>query len=268
MENIPKISVITACYNHAQYIAEMIESVYLQTFREFEMIIVNDGSTDNTVEVLEQYKKSNFRIIHTENNGPARARNLAIENAVAPIILNIDADDKISPDFLERAYNIISNYENIGIVYSEVECIGAENGLFDVGKYSLENMLLGNRIVCNAFFKRSDWENVGGFSENLKYGLEDWDFWLSIIELGREVIKIPERMVYYRTYNNLNSRSGRRKKNRMMMMESLVTIFNRHHRLYAQYPRVFEHYAKIRNKFENENFILRKVRNYYYNHIK
>ena len=94
-----------------------------------------------------------------------------------------------------------------------------------------------NRITSLALFRKEDWLAVGGYSGELIYGLEDWDFWLMIIELGREVVKIPETLVYYRTYENLTeSRSGRRKTDRLKILESQVILFHRHQKLYSGYP--------------------------------
>ena len=107
----PKISIITACFNHGRYIGEMLQSVYYQTFQEFEVIIVNDGSTDNTSEILSSVTNGKVTVINTKNNGPALARNIAISHAKAPVIMNLDADDKIASDLLEKAYKIFT--ENV-----------------------------------------------------------------------------------------------------------------------------------------------------------
>jgi glycosyltransferase involved in cell wall biosynthesis len=265
----PKISVITPCFNHGKFIQEMVESVLNQTFQDFEVIIVNDGSTDDTAEILRNITSEKVKIIHIENHGPAYARNLAIENARAPIIMNLDADDKIAPDLLEKAYEIFLSNENTGIVHCDAERFGAKSGKLDTGEYTLEAMLFDNRIISQAFFKREDWKIVGGYSDELIYGLEDWDFWLLIIELGRSVFKIPENLVYYRTYENPEDcRSGRRKKDRQKMLTSLVLIFHRHEKLYSACPQAWQHFSQIEKKLKNENPLLRLVKNWYYNYLE
>jgi len=105
-KRMPKISIITACFNHGKYIHEMLDSVFAQSFQDFEIIIVNDGSTDNTREILEAIQHNKVRICHTRNRGPAHARNLAIKKAKGEIILNLDADNKIAPTFLEKCFSI------------------------------------------------------------------------------------------------------------------------------------------------------------------
>lgn len=246
----------------------MIESVMNQTFRDFEIIIVNDGSTDNTFEILQGIHNEKVKIINIGNRGPAYARNLAIENARAPVIMNLDADDKIAPELLQKAYNIFKSDSNIGIVFSDAEFFGAKSGKFDIGDYSLEAMLVSNRIISQAFFRKDDWRTIGGYSEDLIYNLEDWDFWLMIIELGREVYKIPEKLVFYRKYENPDEcRSGRMNKDRMKTLNSLVTIFRRHKNLYSAYPEAWDYFTKIERKALNENPVIRLLKNFRYNYL-
>lgn len=262
MSKKPEISIITACFNHGEYIGEMLQSVMDQSFRNFEVIIVNDGSTDNTAGTLNNIRHENVKIIHTENKGPASARNTAISNASAPIIMNLDADDRIAPGLLEKAFKLLTSNPSTGILYTDVEFFGVRTGKFITQDYSPRAMLLDNRIVSNAFFRKADWLATGGYSDELKFGLEDWDFWLQIIELGREVVKIKEPLVFYRTYPDPKTyRSGRRKSDRMKQLESLVTIYNRHRKLYSQYPDAEKHFAKLEDKFRNENILVRFAKN-------
>ena len=247
----------------------MVESVLKQTFEDFELIIVNDGSTDDTVKILDQITNEKVKIIHSENFGPAHARNIAIENARAPLIMNLDADDKIASGLLEKAYNIFRSGSNTGIVYCDAECFGARSGKFEIGEFTSEEIMFNNRITSLAFFRKEDWKRVGGYSGELVYGLEDWDFWLLIIELGREVVKIPEKLVYYRTYKNFDeSRSGRRKTDRHKTLESQVIIFHRHEKLYHKFPKAEEYFLKIEHKLRNENLLIRFAKNYLYRFVR
>lgn len=247
----------------------MLESVYYQTFKDYEIIIVNDGSTDNTADLLQKIKDDRVRIVDTENHGPAEARNIAIKLAGAPLILNLDADDRIAPTYLEKAYEIFCSNPDAGIVHCDAECFGVRSGKFEIGDYSVESMASGNRINSQSFFRKEDWKSTGGYSGELKYGLEDWDFWLSIIELGRKVIRIPEILVYYRTYENLGeSRSGRRKLDRLKIMESYINIFRRHKQLISRYPEALKKFTEIERKFKKENFYIRSIKNFFNRHIQ
>ena len=202
------VSIVIPCYNQGQYIEETMDSVLAQTYPHWEAVIVNDGSTDAyTSELLHNYHKPNTKVIFTKNQGLAEARNTAIAAAKGTYILPLDADDKIAPTYCEKAVDVIRNNKEIGIVHSETEYFGEHSGLRDDPPFSLETMLQRNIILCSSMFRREDWEQVGGYNANMKYGGEDWDFWLSIIELGRKVFKIPEVMFYYRIRTGSMARS-------------------------------------------------------------
>lgn len=108
---MPEISVIIPCFNQGKYIAECLDSVLAQTFTNYEVIIVNDGSTDDSLKIIKQYtnKYKNFRLLDQSNQGVVFARNNAISKAKGKYIYPLDADDKITPECLEKLYNAIIN---------------------------------------------------------------------------------------------------------------------------------------------------------------
>lgn len=196
---MPKVSVIIPCFNLGKYVNEAIDSARAQTFRDFEIIVVNDGSTDaETILILENLAKSEIKIVNTGNQGLANARNNGIAQAKGKYILPLDADDKIAPTYLEKAVPILDENENAGIVYCQAEFFDGENFKWDLPEYELSRMMIDNLIFCSAFFRKDDWKTVGGYKSSMKYGWEDYEFWLSIIELGREVYRIPEHLFFYR----------------------------------------------------------------------
>lgn len=254
----PKISVITACHNHGKFILEMIDSVLEQTFQDFEMIIVNDGSVDDTKKILDSLKNSKIHVIHSGNNGPSIARNTAVHEAKASIILNLDADDKIAPDFLEKAYKVFCNNPQAGIVFTKCRYFGSRSGEAKSQNFSLRNMLIENRIASTAFFRKEDWQKTGGYSEAFIYGREDWDFWLSILELEREIVKIPDSYVFYRKYRNItHCRSGKCKTDREKQFYTLNKIFSRHEKLYSLFPDIYFKFSKYKRIPETELVILK-----------
>ncbi|MGE5458065.1 MAG: glycosyltransferase family 2 protein, partial [Methanococcaceae archaeon] len=137
---------------------------------------------------------------------------------------------------------------------------------FKVGPYSLEKMLVSNRIVSAAFFRKEDWVTCGGYSEDFVYGLEDWDLWLSIIELGREIVKIPDSYFYYRAYPGaMESRSGKRNSDRTKSINASLMVYNRHKHLYLRYPELVnrvlqfekENHSRLKKKIKNMVFLMR-----------
>lgn len=198
---MPKISVIIPCYNQGHFLEEAVQSVLDQTFQDFEIIIVNDGSTDpNTIEILNNFNKPKTRILHTTNQKLPSARNNGIKEALGQYILPLDADDKIGPEYLELANNVLDENPEVGIVYCQAEFFGARNHVWNLPIYQFPHILLGNCIFCSALFRRTDWEKVEGYNPNMTYGFEDWDFWLSLINLGVYVHRIDKVLFYYRKH--------------------------------------------------------------------
>jgi len=227
---MPKISVIIPCYNQGQYIDETVDSVLAQTYQDFEIIIVNDGSTDEfTINKLKNYNKPKTSVIHTVNQKLSAARNNGIKASAGEYILPLDSDDKIHPDFLSEACKILDNKANIGIVYSQGEMFGDQTGLCELPEFSLEQILKQNCIFCTALFRRKDYDKTCGYNPNMIYGLEDWDFWLSMLEQGVGVYQIPRPYFYYRIREESMLRSSNTEQIRYLNQQ----IYRNHLNLYA-----------------------------------
>jgi glycosyltransferase involved in cell wall biosynthesis len=195
-----KVSVVIPCYNQGHFVDEAVDSVLAQTFADLEIVIVNDGSTDQeTNRVLDAYDRPKTTVLRTDNHRLGGARNNGIRLAKGQYILPLDADDRIANSYVEKAVDVLESRGNVGIVYCEAEFFGAQTGKWDLPPYKFPDILLGNVIFCSGMFRKSDWESVGGYRTDLAVW-EDYDFWLSIIELGREVYRIPEVLFYYRRH--------------------------------------------------------------------
>ena len=219
------------CHNHGEYLGEAVGSVLGQTYENFELVIVDDGSTDeNTRRHLNRYEHPQIRLFQTTHQGLANARNTAIAAAKGKYILPLDADDMIGETYLEKAASILEANENIGIVYSKAEFFGEASGEWELPPYRFPEILFGNVIFCSALFRKRDWAAVKGYNSNMVYGWEDYDFWLSLIELGREVVRIPETLFFYRKRSN----SMVRAMSRDHMVYSYAQLFKNHPQLYAK----------------------------------
>lgn len=212
-----KISVIVPCYNQEKYIKECLDSLVSQTFKDYEVIVIDDGSTDDSAEIVNEYVKhnKNIRLIRQANQGVVVARNNAIKQAQGTYIYPLDADDVISPFFLEKLYAAME--ENKGdVIYSDVEYFGLKNGLFLKKEPNVWNMSVGNQIVVSALYRKSDWEKYGGYDENMKNGLEDWEFWLNFIEDKKFFYCICETLMSYRISSFSRSRQINKQQNKKL----------------------------------------------------
>ena len=198
------VSIIVPCYNQAQYLDESLQSVLDQTYTNWECIIVNDGSPDNTEEVAKKWvkKDSRFLYLHKENGGLSSARNYGIEYSKGEFILPLDADDKITPNYIELAVSSFQQNNSLKVVYCKAEKFGNEKGLWQLPPFSLYDLAQFNMIFCSAVFKRQDWKLVGGYDVNMIYGLEDWEFWIAILKNGGDVKCLEEVGFYYRIREN------------------------------------------------------------------
>lgn len=153
------ISVIVPCYNQAQFLPEALNSVLAQTYENWECIIVNDGSPDNTEEVALDWcaKDGRFKYLKKENGGLCNARNAGIKIAEGIYILPLDADDKISSKYLEEASEILDKKSDIGIVYCNAEFFGEKSGKWNLLEFSEERILTANIIFCSALFRKCDY---------------------------------------------------------------------------------------------------------------
>lgn len=204
-----KISVIIPCYNQEKYIQETLDSVLLQTFSDYEVIIINDGSTDNSLSILTQYTKQypqKIKLINQENKGVITARNNGISHASGKYIFPLDGDDKIAHNCLEVLYKAMEEKKG-DVICCQTEYFGERQGRLFVKKPNLKNMSVENQVVVSSLYKKSDWEEYGGYDENLKKGLEDWDFWLNFLENQKKFYRVPDTLLFYRILSNSRNRS-------------------------------------------------------------
>lgn len=197
----PKVSIIIPFYNQGKFLLETISSAINQTYGEFEIVIVDDGSTDQeSVEIFNSIEHQKIRKFRTANQGLSMARNTAISLATGKYILPLDSDDLISNTYIEKSVEIIENDNEIGIVYSHAMFFGNYNGYWELPEFELTNFLTKNCIFCSALFRKDDWALVGGYKSDMMYGLEDYDFWLSLIEMNRKVYRLPDIHFFYRKH--------------------------------------------------------------------
>jgi len=200
----PMVSVIVPAYNQGRYIAETIKSIIAQKYLNWECIIIDDGSTDNTeivaMGIIDGDKR--FKYIKQKNRGLSTARNNGILQSQGEFLLPLDSDDLISPLYIQDAVGIFLRNPETKLVYCEAEYFGERVGKWQLLEYSYERMLFANMIFCSAIYRREDYDKTNGYNANMKSGLEDWDFWLSFLEEDDIVFRIPKIHFYYRIKKN------------------------------------------------------------------
>ncbi len=186
---MPKVSVIIPVFNADKYIREAIESVINQTFIDYEIVVVNDGSTDRTVEIIQPYEKNiGLKILHRNNSGPSKARNEGVRAARGEYCAFLDADDIMMPERLALQVSSLDNKAGVGLVYTDLMTFN-ERGIVHRSKkrfirpYSgnvVEKLLIENFITTSTVMVRKEcFERVAYFDETMKHS-EDYKMWLSI----------------------------------------------------------------------------------------
>jgi glycosyltransferase involved in cell wall biosynthesis len=209
LENM--VSVVIPCYNQGGYLEEAVLSVINSSYKNIEIIIINDGSSDQTEEVALRLQEENSCVhyLYQENKGPSSARNLGIMNSVGTIILPLDADDRISNEYIEEAVIILENRPNVKVVYCHAEMFGERTAKWILPEFALHKLIRRNLIFSAAFFRKTDWERIGGYDERMTWSLEDWDFWLSMLKDGGDVFRLPFIGFYYRISKNTRTENAR-----------------------------------------------------------
>ncbi len=218
-ERAPLVSVIIPCYKHACFLPEAVESVVAQTFSDWEIVIVNDGSPDDTSGVarrlIAQYPDRRIRLLENKNGGPTAARNSGVRAARGKYILLLDGDDKIHPAMLAKLTPILETRPKIGFAYTHIQHFGAIDTEYPLPDFDRATLISKDNIVpiCS-LVRKSVWEQVGGFNQNMREGYEDWDFWIGCAEHGWDGHCLHEPLFFYRKakpgrLNDANQKRGR-----------------------------------------------------------
>ncbi|MBS4041259.1 MAG: glycosyltransferase family 2 protein [Flavobacteriales bacterium] len=252
------VSVIVPCYNQSIYLKDSLQSVLNQSFTQWECIIVNDGSTDDTEKIALEWinKDIRFKYIFKKNGGLSGARNAGIKASNSKYIFVLDADDYLHKDLLKLSIDRIKNEDTIGVVTSWGKKIYPNGNSIDFKPKGggLENFLLENSAIGNSFFLKEVWQQVGGYDENMKKGYEDWEFYIRICKTKWKIVVIEEFLFYYRQ---------REKSMRVVAVnkfdaENRLYIYNKHSDLINKYGiLIINHYLQKSTSCRKE--ILKKM---------
>lgn len=193
-------SVIVPCYNQEKYLFDCLDSIKKQSFKDWECIIVNDGSTDGSEDIAKEFVKNDSRFIYKykKNSGLASTRNYGINASSGTYILPLDGDDKIGVNYLTKAHKIFNDTPETKIVYCKARLFGDLNRKWKLKKYSYKTMLYENCIFCSAIFRKADFDLTNGYDSQMIYGYEDWEFWLQLLNNNDIVTRIKSVEFFYR----------------------------------------------------------------------
>ncbi len=248
-----KVTVIIPAYNAEKFIEQTIDSVLAQTFQDFEIIVINDGSRDKTAEIVNSYGFS-VRCIQTTNGGVSRARNLGINNALGEYIAFLDSDDLWEPTKLEKQVALLDENPNIGLCFTALERV--DQNLKLIGKTEAHNypdfceaLLLYSCVVtgsCSSVMLRTNIAKQTGGFDTVFTNYEDWEYWLQL-SLVTEFAPISEYLVKYRTL------AGSASFNDPAVIECNVKgVLNK----FFAAPQLPEKYEKLRNKSYSNNWLI------------
>jgi len=196
----PLVSVVIPYYNRADTIDETIESLKRQTYIDFEVIIIDDGSTGRpSIDKLKRLDLSGLqgKVVRQKNQGVAVARNNGIAIAKGRYIVCLDSDDMIDPTYIEKCLIKLESDPNSDLVTTDMRLFGVSNLIYKQGSYNPANLLENNMVSTAAMFKKEAWQDAGGYKSGIGY--EDWEYWVNLAEHGRWGVNIPEPIFLYRT---------------------------------------------------------------------
>lgn len=206
----PRVSVVLPCFNAGGFLPRAFASLRAQTFRDFEIVVVDDGSTEpETLQFLETLP-ADIRLVRQPNKGLAAARNRGFQEARGSYVLPLDCDDWISPDFLEITVTTLDAHPDVAFVFSDIELHGERSGVLQRSYNPFEQLFLNQLPYC-MLMRRRMWETIGGYDDAMRQGYEDWEFNIRASQNGFHGMRAAKARFHYWVSSSgmLHSRSRR-----------------------------------------------------------
>ena len=194
-----KISIIIPSYNQGQYLNSAIGSALEQTVKAHEIIVVDDGSTDDSLAIAKSYESDGVKVISQVNKGLSSARNTGIMNATGDYILPLDADDMLLEKAIEKITEVAEKTD-ADIISPSLKCFGlSQDEIILMPNPTVEDFKVGNRVGYCSAIKREVLLEVGGYSPKMWVGWEDYHLWFDLLSRGKTIVTTPEILWLYRT---------------------------------------------------------------------
>jgi len=213
----PMVSIVVPAYNADKFLAETLDSLLKVDYPAFEIIVVDDGSTDQTASVAEDFchRDARVHLLKQENGGVCRARNHGIRQAQGKYILPVDADDLLLPDFVSWAVDELERNPEVKVAIPKAEFFGARTGTWHLPPFSIHLLARKNMIPATALYRKTDWERTGGYYEAMQ-AREDWEFWVNVLKTGGTVVTSPRLGLRYRIHEHSKRTTDRRMKRKVV----------------------------------------------------
>lgn len=226
------VSIVIPCYNTAEYIIETLDSISKQTYKNIEIIALDDGSNDDTYSIIENYKKQDDRLqtYSIPNGGSSKARMVGAKAAKGKYLLFLDSDDLIDPSYIKKCLDVAEN--GYDIVYSKARFFGRKKGELYLPEYQLLDFLCSNCIYVSALIRKDLFDEVGGFDESIMQ-MEDLECFINMIKHGAKVYRVSEELFFYRKRDDKSSKSDSAKVDEME--KSFLSIYLKHYDFYKSH---------------------------------
>ena len=246
------LSVIIPCYNDGKYLIEAIESIKDYEGIKYEIIIINDGSTDKkTLKIFGDLKRAGCFVINQKHKGPSSARNNGVRKARGKYILFLDSDDKINSDLIKKGINILNKNKEIGVVYSDFKFFWEEDRIMKLPDFDYTLLLFANYISVSTIIRKKVFIDVNGFDENLdKLAWEDWVFWIDVYKKGWKFYHIPEILFYYRIRKKSRNKISEKKQIRKKLLNYVSKRYSED--IYGEYKKLFVKNRECINDLKNK----------------
>ena len=192
------VSIVIPCHNYGRYVSEAIESALAQTHRPVEVIVIDDGSTDDSVAVASRYP---VKVIAQPNSGVCAASNNGVRASSGQYVLRLDADDRLCPTYIEETLAALQQNPEAHFAYTSVEYFGTKTGTYPIEPFDSETITERNYVHCSALMRRASFDRAGGYNPNMtRSRYEDWDLWLAFTENGMPGVMVPKPLLQYRQH--------------------------------------------------------------------
>ena len=197
----PLVTIVIPCYKQAEFLTECVESVASQTYSNLEILVVDDGSPDDTAEVavglIGKHPERSIRLLRKSNGGLSSARNHGIGQSRGKYILPLDNDDKLHPEMVASLVDLLESRPEISIASTDCQNFGGDSRRIQISPLG-PGILQANCLPYCSMYRREVWEANGGYRENMRWGYEDWNFWVSSWAKGLGWAKVAEPLFFYR----------------------------------------------------------------------